>query len=101
MLQPSPTPLATDSDGDGCTDAEELGLQPELGGDRDPDNFWDFYDVTGERQIDLSDTLVILAHFGHGPADDALDHLKLPTSAASTARRRRHRTAAERTSAMP
>ncbi len=75
---PSPTVTTTpspDSDGDGCTDAEELGLQPELGGDRNPANFWDFYDVTGERQIDLSDTLLILAHFGHGPADDALDHL--------------------------
>jgi len=37
-------PLA-DSDGDGCSNQEELGSNPALGGQRDPDNFWDFYDV--------------------------------------------------------
>jgi hypothetical protein len=34
-----------DSDGDGCTDAEELGPDKALGGQRDPLNPWDFYDV--------------------------------------------------------
>jgi hypothetical protein len=34
-----------DSDGDGCSDQEELGSNPVLGGQRDPHNFWDFYDV--------------------------------------------------------
>jgi len=44
---PSPTPTVPpmDSDGDGCTDVEELGGDPTLGGTRDPYNFWDFYDV--------------------------------------------------------
>ncbi len=34
-----------DSDGDGCTDAQELGPGPALGGTRDPNNPHDFYDV--------------------------------------------------------
>jgi len=34
-----------DSDRDGCTNIEELGLNPALGGDRDPGIVWDFYDV--------------------------------------------------------
>jgi len=40
----TPTPIL-DSDGDGCTDGEELGSDPILGGQRDPLNHWDFYDV--------------------------------------------------------
>jgi len=42
---PTPTVPPMDSDGDGCTDVEELGDDPNLGGTRDPYNFWDFYDV--------------------------------------------------------
>lgn len=38
-------PTDLDSDGDGCTDAQELGPDPKLGGRRDPYNFWDFFDV--------------------------------------------------------
>ena len=34
-----------DSDGDGCSDQEELGPNPNLGGQRDPHNPYDFYDV--------------------------------------------------------
>jgi len=54
-----------DTDGDGCADGEEV-LHPShiLGGQRDPLDLWDFYDVTGDRQIGLSDTLAILALFG-------------------------------------
>jgi hypothetical protein len=63
-----------DSDGDGCTDAQESGDNPLFGGDRNPQYWWDFYDVTADRLIDLDDALEVLAHFGHGPNDDALDH---------------------------
>jgi hypothetical protein len=59
----TPTP-APDTDGDGCTDAQELGPDPNFGGNRDPLNFWDFFDVTRDRGIDLSDTLDILSYFG-------------------------------------
>jgi hypothetical protein len=62
-----------DDDGDGCTDVQETGLNPTLGGDRNPLDPWDFYDVTGSRSIDLVDTLAVLQHFGHGPNDDPLD----------------------------
>lgn len=37
--------LNADTDGDGCADVEESGPTPSLGGDRDPANPWDFYDV--------------------------------------------------------
>lgn len=64
-----------DADGDGCHNAEETSLVPALGGDRDPAYYWDFYDVNGTRSIGLADTLLILAHFGHGANDDALDNV--------------------------
>ncbi|MGB6837471.1 MAG: flexitail domain-containing putative surface protein, partial [Dehalococcoidia bacterium] len=55
-ILPGATPTATpfgencngtepDADCDGCSDAEELGSNPTLGGTRDPNNPWDFYDV--------------------------------------------------------
>jgi hypothetical protein len=78
-----------DGDGDGCIDENEIGSNPAAGGLRDPDNYWDFYDVgTGspvvpgkDGVVDLKDTLLILMHFGHlynggayvDPGDDDLD----------------------------
>jgi hypothetical protein len=56
-------PCVEDTDGDGCTDGAELGPDPIFGGERDPLNFWDFFDVTGDRRVDLSDTLDILTYF--------------------------------------
>jgi hypothetical protein len=38
-------PTAIDTDGDGCSDAEELGGRPSLGGQRDASSAWDFFDV--------------------------------------------------------
>jgi hypothetical protein len=52
-----------------------LGTNPVFGGDRDPLDPWDFYDVTGDAAIDLADALLILDHFGHGPNDDPTDDL--------------------------
>ena len=59
-----------DFDGDGCTNAQELGSDPTLGGLRDPKNPWDFFDVNGDRNIDVPDDLlpVILA-YQQGPLD--------------------------------
>lgn len=34
-----------DSDGDGCSNSRELGPNVEQGGARNPNNFWDFFDV--------------------------------------------------------
>jgi len=71
--------LADDTDSDGCADFEELGADPALGGSRDPDNPYDFYDVplpvgapgTGnkDKQIDGNDALAVLAKFGASPGD--------------------------------
>ena len=57
-------PCVNDTDADGCADGEELGTSPTLGGDRDPLNYWDFFDVTGDREIDISDALDVLSYFG-------------------------------------
>jgi hypothetical protein len=56
--------LSPNSDNDGCSDAEENGANPAHGGDRDPQDPWDFFDVTGDRTIDLADALAILSRFG-------------------------------------
>jgi hypothetical protein len=72
-------PCVRDTDDDGCADSEEIGLNQAVGGQRDPLYFWDFYDVNDNSNIDLSDTLVVLAHFGHsynsGSYQDATDNL--------------------------
>jgi hypothetical protein len=68
-----------DDDSDGCADAAELGPTHVNGGQRDPLEFWDFYDVNSNKNVDLSDTLLVLAHFGHsyngGSYVDATDNL--------------------------
>jgi hypothetical protein len=49
----------------------ETGPDEVLGGDRDPNDFWDFFDVTHDRAIDLQDALAVLAKFGAQPDDAA------------------------------
>jgi hypothetical protein len=58
-----------DTDGDSCSDGEEVGSDEQLGGDRNPLDPADFYDVTGDQLIDLTDALEILGRFGEGPGD--------------------------------
>jgi pimeloyl-ACP methyl ester carboxylesterase len=59
------TVFLADSDGDGCSDGEELGSNPAQGGMRDPNNRWDFYDVPfQDRAVAGTDFFAILAHFG-------------------------------------
>jgi hypothetical protein len=56
-----------DTDNDGCFDGREVRTAtytPGQGGDRDPTNVWDFFDVNGSRTIDLQDALSVLQHFG-------------------------------------
>jgi CSLREA domain-containing protein len=40
-----------DTDGDGCAEGEELGSNPVLGGQRNPLNPWDFYDISDINQL--------------------------------------------------
>ncbi|MCH7719099.1 MAG: hypothetical protein IIB21_06475, partial [Chloroflexi bacterium] len=62
--------VATDTDGDGCTDQEELGANPTLGGQREPTNFWDFYDVPAgapplrDQMVNIIDIAAVVLRFG-------------------------------------
>ncbi len=75
------TPTATipptlDSDGDGCPDVRELGADWHTGGQRDPHDPWDFYDVptpvllpnsqggTRSHAVTLADVIAVLAYVG-------------------------------------
>ncbi len=50
-------PNVVDTDLDGCADGEEINNLPGLGGDRDPTDYWDFYDVP-DRDTGLRDKVV-------------------------------------------
>jgi hypothetical protein len=61
-----------DSDDDGCADGREvrvLKFTPIMGGDRSPTDRWDFFDVSGDMYVDLTDTLDVLLHFGASAPD--------------------------------
>jgi glucose/arabinose dehydrogenase len=53
-----------DSDADGCADVREMSGDRVFGGERSADAFWDFFDVTADRRIDLGDALDVLSFFG-------------------------------------
>jgi hypothetical protein len=70
----TPTNLADNSDSDiddpniagtngpdGCTTSQELGTDEMLGGNRDPWNPWDFYDVNGDKYVDLANDILGVA----------------------------------------
>ena len=67
--------LGDDFDLDGCTNGQEFGDNPEAGGVRDPEYFWDYYDVwthpasnpailTRDGFITLFDILAVADRFG-------------------------------------
>ncbi len=63
------------TDGDGCTNFEELGLTATLGGLRNPDSPYDFYDVNGSKKVDAADIAFVRANFnpiGPVPAEDVV-----------------------------
>ena len=60
-------PCDSDTDGDYCGDLIETEPNPEFGGARDPLDLWDFFDVTGDRFINLNDALDVLAYYGAPP----------------------------------
>ncbi len=62
-------PLDPDTDDDGCTDGAELGADEKTGGRRDPLNRWDFYDINGDRTVDVpNDILQVLLRFSANPS---------------------------------
>ncbi len=74
-------PLNLDTDGDGCSDDKELGLDETLGGLRDPFDPYDFYDVVPTGSPDgivdlLNDVLGVINHYspsGAPPYDASYD----------------------------
>ena len=66
-------PSSVDSDNDGCADVEERGPDEILGGQRDPLNFWDFFDPNRDRAVGLLDFLAVLRHFGTAGDPSTLD----------------------------
>ena len=64
-----PCPNAPDSDLDGCSDLQEIGMVPEAGGMRDPNDAWDFFDTPDlsnvrDRAITMSDIFAVAGRFG-------------------------------------
>ena len=59
-----------DFDGDGCGNLRELGTDETLGGLRDPLNPWDYFDVNGDKHIDVpNDLLPVILAYLQGPLD--------------------------------
>ena len=80
----TPTPTPTDIDQDGCSNAAELGTNPGLGGLREPDDFWDFFDTPNpnadpqrDRGINIADIFRVAARFGM-TGDPNVDPLSTP-----------------------
>jgi hypothetical protein len=81
----TPNDTDPDDDNDGCSDAAELGTNPLLGGQRNPKNFWDFFDTPDEtntrnRAVNLADALYLLQRFG-SEGDPSVDPLSPPPPA--------------------
>ncbi len=60
-------PCDTNTDNDGCSDGEERGLVPALGGRRNPKldgkGQYDFYDVNNSKKIDAADIGLVRSQF--------------------------------------
>ena len=79
---PVPVEVRFDADEDGCTDGQELAAAPALGGLRDPESFWDFYDTPDsvnvrDRIVSVADIGRVAARFGTS-GDPAIDPLSAP-----------------------
>lgn len=63
----------SDTDGDGCTDSEELGASPRLGGQRDPDNPWDYFNPTRDGTNRIDDVIAVMDHYFASEGEPAYD----------------------------
>jgi hypothetical protein len=65
----------SDTDADGCTNFEEEGAIPALGGQRNPSVASDFYDVNGTKTVNAVDKGLVRANFnspGPTPPEDLI-----------------------------
>ncbi len=63
---------------------QELGANPRLGGLRDPNDFWDFFDTPDDagvrdRSINLADIFRVAGRFG-ATGDPGIDPLSFPSA---------------------
>lgn len=73
-LAPVPARAAAlDTDGDGCSDAQELASVKALGGQRNPLNPLDFADLDGDRVVSILDLAREAQSFGRAPVAPAKD----------------------------
>jgi hypothetical protein len=79
--------IGNDTDKDGCIDAYELGPEHALGGQRDPTNFYDFFDTPNDsgvrdKVVDSADANRISARYlstGNPSADPLTTPPPAPT----------------------
>jgi hypothetical protein len=78
---------SADTDQDGCTNGQEQGATESLGGQRDYQNFWDFFDTPVQvsagvwernRIVDVDDVFAVAGRFGTSgaPGDPLTDPAK-------------------------
>ena len=67
-----------DDDNDGCTDEQELGTNRLFGGQRNPLDFWDFFDPNRDGSVSFQDFLEVLARAG-AVGDPTIDPLSDPS----------------------
>jgi hypothetical protein len=58
--------VTADWDGDGCSNVEEAGSNPQLGGQRDAVKTSDFYDVNGTKKVDAADIGLVRSRYNPG-----------------------------------
>jgi hypothetical protein len=75
-----------DGDGDGCTNAWELGPVPSFGGQRDPADEWDYFNPTGDGRNRIDEVLVLITNYYTSPGDgryqEAYDRTSVPSQPA-------------------
>ncbi|MGH3521582.1 MAG: flexitail domain-containing putative surface protein, partial [Mycobacterium sp.] len=62
-----------DTDGDGCPDIREMGMNQMMGGRRNFVNPWDWFDPTGDHMTTISDPLAVADHYGRNYLDTGYD----------------------------
>lgn len=82
--QPIPVDVLFDTDRDGCSDDQENGTNENLGGLRDPRDFWDWYDTPNvdnfrDRVVLLVDLQRVAARFGDS-GDKTIDPVSEPAA---------------------
>jgi Regulator of chromosome condensation (RCC1) repeat len=79
IANPVQVMLEIDSDRDGCLDAQEGGIEPRVGGQRNSKDFWDFYDTNRDGAVSGLDFFGVLGRFNAtGTAMSVEDALSPP-----------------------